>query len=56
MECGKIKWPFPPLARATLSPTPRHRKPPPSWSAVRAPRAAPQAQTARRQHTKSQSQ
>jgi hypothetical protein len=60
----KIKGPFPPPARATLSPTLRHWKPPPSCSAVRAPReaawqaarrplraagAGSQAQTARRQ-------
>jgi hypothetical protein len=35
----KIKGPFPPPARATLSPTLRHWKPPPSCSAVRAPQA-----------------
>ena len=39
-EYRKIKGPFPPPARATLSPTLRHWKPPPSCSAVRAPREA----------------
>src|SRR4029453_5646073 len=36
-EYRKIKGPFPSPARATLSPTLRHWKPPPSCSAVRAP-------------------
>src|SRR5262245_10565344 len=36
----KIKGPFSPPARATLSPPLRHWKPPPSCSAVRAPREA----------------
>jgi hypothetical protein len=39
-EYRKFKRPFPPTARPTLAPTPRHRKPPPSRSPVREARDA----------------